>query len=54
MKQVNRTFMDEKLATKVIMDCRTISAHKLRSRLGLKQYDVNKTTISINENNEFI
>ena len=54
MKQVNRTFMDEKLATKVIMDCRTISAHKLRSRLGLKQHDVNKTTISINENNEFI
>ena len=25
---------------KVIMDCRTTSAHKFRTRLGFKQYDV--------------
>ena len=35
-KQVNRNFIEKK----VIMDCRTISAHKFRTRLGFKQYDV--------------
>ena len=39
-KQVNRIFIDEKLAIKVIIDCRTKSAHKFRTRLGLKQYHV--------------
>ena len=33
-KQCIRVFIDEKLAIKVIMDCRTISAHKFRTRLG--------------------
>ena len=37
---VNRIFIDEKLAIKVIMDCRTTMAHKFRTRLGFKQYDV--------------
>ena len=32
-------FIDVKLAIKVIMDCRKISAHKFRKRLGFKQYD---------------
>ena len=36
-KQCNRIFVDEKLAIKVIMDCRTTSAHKFRTRLGFKQ-----------------
>ena len=39
-KQVNRIFIDKKLAIKVIMDCRITSAHKFRTRLGFKQYDV--------------
>ena len=38
-KQVNRIFINEKIATKVIMDCRTALAHKFRTRLGFKQYD---------------
>ena len=33
-------FIERKLETKVIMGCRTISAHKLRTRLGFKQYHV--------------
>ena len=36
---VNRIFIDEKLAVKVIMDCRTLSAHKCK-RLGFTQYDI--------------
>ena len=32
-KQCNRTFIGEKLAIKVIMDCRTTLAHKFRTRL---------------------
>ena len=40
-KQVNRIFIDKKLAIKVIKDCRTTKAHKFR-------------TISGNKNNEFI
>ena len=39
-KQVNRIFIDEKLAIKVTMACNTISAHKFRTILGFKQYDV--------------
>ena len=39
-KQYNRILIDEKLAIKVIIDCRTTSAHKFRARLGFKQYDV--------------
>ena len=35
-KQVNRIFKDKKLAIKVIMDCRTTSTHKFRTRLGFK------------------
>ena len=33
-------FYIRKLVIKVIMDCRTPSAHKIRARLGFKQYDV--------------
>ena len=41
------------------MDCRTTLAHKFRTRLGFKQYDVNLIIIiikkiSTNKNNEFI
>ena len=39
-KQSNRIFIDEKLTVKVIMDCRTTSEHKFRTRLGFKKYDV--------------
>ena len=37
-KQVSRIFPDQKFAIKVIMDCRTTSAHKFRTRLRLNQY----------------
>ena len=33
-------FIRKKIATKVIMDCRTTATHKFRTRLGFKQYDV--------------
>ena len=39
-KQVNRIFIDEKLSIKVVVYSRTTSAHKFRTRLGCKQYDV--------------
>ena len=39
-KQVNRIFIHEKLAIKVITDCRTISALKFKTRLGFEKYDV--------------
>ena len=39
-KQVNRIFIEERLAIKVIMNCTTKSAHKFRTRLGFKQFDV--------------
>ena len=39
-KQSNRVFIDEKLAIKAIMDCKTTSVHKFRTRLGFKQYGV--------------
>ena len=39
-KQCNISFIDKKIANKVIMDCRTISAHKFRKRLEFKQHDV--------------
>ena len=39
-KQCNRIFIDEKLAVKVILDCTTTSFHKLRTKLGFKQYNI--------------
>ena len=39
-KQLNRIFIDKKLAIKVIMDCRTTSAHRIITKLGFEQYDV--------------
>ena len=42
-KQYNRFFSEEKLVMKVIMDCRITSAHKFRTILGLKQYNVHLT-----------
>ena len=38
--QCNIIFMDEKSAIKLIVYCRTIRAHKFRTRLGFKDYDV--------------
>ena len=35
-KQWNRILIHEKLAIKVIMDCRTTLAHKFGTRLGFK------------------
>ena len=49
-KQFNRIFIDENLAIRVIMDCSTISAHKLRTWLGFKQFDA----ISIKEKSVLI
>ena len=37
---MNRIFTDETLAIRVIMDCRTTSGCKFRTRLGYKQHDV--------------
>ena len=34
-----RIFINEKLAVKVIMNCRTTSAHKRRTKLQFEQYD---------------
>ena len=39
-KQPNRTFIDEELAIKIVMDSITTLAHKFRAKLGLKEYDV--------------
>ena len=36
-------FLGEKLAIKVIMDCRKTSAYKRRKKLEVKQYDINLT-----------
>ena len=38
-KQVNRIFINGKLAVKVFMDCRKTLAHEFRARLGFKPYD---------------
>ena len=38
--QRNKSIIDEKLTVKVIMDCRRTMAHKFRTRLVFKQYDV--------------
>ena len=35
----NKIFIDEKIGIKVIMDCRTTSAHKSITRLRFKQYN---------------
>ena len=53
-KQVNRIFIDESLAIKVIMDCRTTSAHKLRTRLEFKLYVILTEEQSVLKKNEFI
>ena len=39
-KQVNRIFIDEKLAVKLIANWKTTSDYKFRTRSGFKQYDV--------------
>ena len=39
-KEYSMIFIDEKLAIKVIMDCRTTSAYKFRTRLGFKWYNI--------------
>ena len=39
-KESNRIFINKELALKIIIDCRTTVAHKFRTRLGCKQYDV--------------
>ena len=41
--QVNGIFIEKKLAIKVIMDCRTTVSHKVRTTLGLKQYNAIST-----------
>ena len=40
INQININFIDEKLAVKVILDCRTTSAHKFRTWLGFRQNHV--------------
>ena len=42
-KECNIIFIDENLAIKVIMDCRTRSAHKFTTRVRFKQYEFNLT-----------
>ena len=42
-KQSNKSFVDKKLAIKVIIDCRAIATHKFNTRLGFKQFDVTLT-----------
>ena len=39
-KQINRIFIDEKSAIKKIIDCRTTLIHRIKTRLGFKQYHV--------------
>ena len=39
-KQCKRIFIDKNVAVKVIMDCKTTSTHKFRTRLEFKQYDI--------------
>ena len=54
-KQVNRIFINEKLAVKVITDCRATSTYEFRTRLGFKQYVIlTKKTIRTNKNSELI
>ena len=38
-KHVNRISIEEKIAVKVIMDCRTTSFHKCTTKLAFKQDD---------------
>ena len=42
-KQPNINFIDKKLEIKVIMQCKTTLAHKFRTKLGFKRYDVVST-----------
>ena len=53
-KQCDTAFMDKTLVIKVIMDCRTASAHKFRIRIQTIWCHFNKRTISANKNNEFV
>ena len=56
-KQHNIIFIHKELAVKVIIDCRITAAHKFRTRLGFKQYDVILTKedeISADENKKFV
>ena len=39
--------MDQKLAIRIIMDCKTTSAHKFRAKLGFKHYNVILTKQSV-------
>ena len=39
--------MDQKLAIRIIMDCKTTSAHKFRAKIGFKQYNVILTKQSV-------
>ena len=39
-KQGSKMFIDQNLAIKVIINCKTTSAHKFRTILRFKQYDI--------------
>ena len=39
-KQLKRTFLKGRLEIEVIVDCRTTAAHKFKTRLIFKQYDI--------------
>ena len=39
-KESDRSFIDKKLALRVIVDCRKSSTHKFRTRLVLQKYDL--------------
>ena len=54
-EQINRILIKKKLAVKVIMVCRTILAHKFRTRFGFQTvFHINRRTFSVNKNNKFI
>ena len=54
-EQINRILIKKKLAVKVIMVCRTILAHKFRTRFGFQTVcHFNRRTFSVNKNNKFI
>ena len=47
-----KSFYRQNISNQSIMDGRTVSAHKFRTRLGFKHYDVTLTKkISTNKNN---
>ena len=55
-EQSNRIFVDEKLEIRVILVCRTTSAHKCRKNIWIQtiQYYFSKRTISADKHNGFI